>query len=371
MKTKKCPPCGRPMKRNGKTSAGTQRWRCKSCGASTTHANDTAARELGAFLGWLLGKGSQLDMPGQGRSFRRLAAKFWRIWPMPEPDGEVHRVVYVDGIWIGRDVVVLIACSDEHVLSWYMARAETARAWRALLSRVAPPDMVVTDGGSGFARAVAAEWPGTRVQRCLYHAFCQVRRQTTSRPRLQAGIELYGLARELMHLEDLRQAEWWVERYMQWNAFWSDFLEDRTVVEGRWEYTHARLRTARSGLNALLSKGLLFTYLDPRLTRLGPLPRTNNRIEGGVNAQLRAVLRNHRGMSLARRVKAVFWWCYMHTECPLPAAEMLRSMPTDEDIDLLYELYAAKPEEADGPSWGDRPVWQELHHQTPYPYAID
>ena len=92
-----------------------------------------------------------------------------------------------------------------HVLSWYMAKAETTRAWRALLSRIAPPEVVVTDGGSGFASAVAAEWPETRVQRCLFHAFCQVKRHTTSRPRLQAGIELYGLARELMRLDDLRQ----------------------------------------------------------------------------------------------------------------------------------------------------------------------
>jgi hypothetical protein len=370
MKNKKCPSCGQPMKRNGKTSAGTQRWRCKSCGASATHSNDTAARELEAFLGWLLGKGSQLDMPGQGRTFRRLAAKFWRIWPMPEPDGEVHRVVYVDGIHLARDVVVLIACSDDHVLSWYLARSESVRAWRALLSRVAPPAVVVADGGAGFATAVAEEWPRTRVQRCLFHAFRQVKRQTTARPRLQAGIELYGLAKELMRIEDLRQAERWVERYMQWNAFWCDFLEERTVVDGRREYARARLRTARSGLNSLVSKGVLFTYLDPELARQGPLPRTNNRIEGGVNAQLRAVLRNHRGMSLVRRIKAVFWWCYMHTECPLPAAEMLRSMPTDEDIDLLYELYASGPRRDDGPSWGEAPVWQELHHQTPYPKAI-
>ena len=42
----------------------------------------------------------------------------------------------------------------------------------------------------------------------------------------------------------------------------------------------------------------------------------------------------------------------MHTECPLPAAEMLRSMPTDEDIDLLYELYASGPRRDDGPCVG-------------------
>lgn len=46
-------------------------------------------------------------------------------------------------------------------------------------------------------------------------------------------------------------------------------------------------------------------------------------------------------------------------------------MPTDEDIDLLYELYSGDPEGGVGPSWGDRPVWQELHRQTPYPYYLD
>jgi hypothetical protein len=51
------------------------------------------------------------------------------------------------------------------------------------------------------------------------------------------------------------------------------------------------------------------TYLDPGLCAEGPMPRTNNRIEGGVNAQLREMMRNHRGMSEVRRVKAVFWWC--------------------------------------------------------------
>ncbi len=67
---------------------------------------------------------------------------------MPEVVDEIHRVVFVDGIWIARDLVVLIACSEPHVLSWHLARAETASAWRSPLSRIAPPDMVVADGGS-------------------------------------------------------------------------------------------------------------------------------------------------------------------------------------------------------------------------------
>ena len=80
------------------------------------------------------------------------------------------------------------------------------------------------------------------------------------------------------------------------------------------------------------------------------------------------MLRNHRGLSLMRRVKAVFWWCYLHTESPKPARDVLASMPTDDDIDFLYRTYSVLPKREDGgPEWGDRVVWEELHHGTRTP----
>ncbi len=83
---------------------------------------------------------------------------------------------------------------------------------------------------------------------------------------------------------------------MQWYEFWDDFLEEVSYVEGRRVYTHERLRKARSSLIILSNQGTLFNYLDPVLTCEGALPRTNNRIEGGINASLCSLLRNHRGM---------------------------------------------------------------------------
>lgn len=167
MKSVRCPSCGAKMKGNGKTSAGGQRWRCPSCGTSTTVRRDADAAALREFPGWLMSKGSQLEMPGRGRSFRRRTARFWEVWPMPVADGEWHRVLYVDGIWLARDLVVLICRSDERVVSWCMARSETSRAWSALMDPTPAPDVVVADGGPGFASAVRRSWPGTRVQRCV------------------------------------------------------------------------------------------------------------------------------------------------------------------------------------------------------------
>jgi hypothetical protein len=61
----------------------------------------------------------------------------------------------------------------------------------------------------------------------------------------------------------------------------------------------------------------------------------------------------------------------MHTECPKPATEILKTMCTDKDVDRLYELYATNPKAQNGPvEWGDGVVWNELHNATPYPFSI-
>ena len=286
---------------------------------------------------------------------------------MPPLIDEVHRVVYIDGIYLDRKAVVLIARSDKHVLGWYLARTENSRAWKALMNRIPPPDVVVSDGGSGFEKARRGVWPETKVQRCVFHAFCQVKRYTTSRPKLPAGAQLYMLAKDLLHIKDAGQATAWLERYSAWRAGWHGFLSEKTLVDSRYVFTHERLVKARNGLDALIKKGTLFTYLDSKLASEGALPATNNKMEGGVNAPIRQMLRDHRGLSLIRRIKAVFWWCYMHTERPLPPSELLRVMPTDESIERYYRNLSEQQQLLDSlPRWGDAVAWREFHNSEPY-----
>ena len=355
------------MARYGKTKAGTQRWSCASCKATSTRKNNNDAKILRQFLSWLLSKGVHRDMPGEGRSFRRKTARFWKIWALPPLCDEIHRVVYVDGIYLSRKAVILIARSDEYVLGWYLARSENSRAYEALLSRIAPPTVVVTDGGSGFEKARRRVWKHTRVQRCIFHAFSQIKRYTTTRPKLQAGVELYEIALELLHLDILKEADAWVDKYLKWCTKWEDFLNEKTYGEGKsWEWTHARLVKARNSLNTLVSKHTLFTYLDPILTEDGPLPATNNKLEGGVNAPLRQLIRNHKGMNIEHKIKAVFWWCYLHSEDPLAPAEMLRTLPTDRDIKELC-LRHSNTNQDDGPEeWGSGIDWNDFRFSLPY-----
>ena len=373
MKQKSCELCGSKAIKYGKNSAGQQRWRCTNCKHSFVDHYDSTKKDLKLFLNWLLSKQRMVDMPGQGRTFRRKTKKFWNIWPLAPIVDEIHDVIYVDGLHLGRDAVILVACSNKYVLSWHVAKSEKISSWKALLSRIAPPQMVVTDGGQGFQTACKEIWPNTEVQRCTFHVYNQIKRYTTMNPKLPAGRELLQIARNLLHVKTINERDAWIDQYIQWNVRWSSFLEEKTLFEdGHNGYTHERLRSARSSLNAVIRSETLFTYLKPYLNYKQAMPSKNNKIEGDINARLRDMLREHKGMSLTRRVKACFWVCYMQTEAPANIDKILKVMPTDDAIAEAYNsLYYHERNFSSIPQWGDAIVWGEFHRNDEWRYDWD
>ncbi|MDO5331304.1 MAG: IS1249 family transposase [Bacillota bacterium] len=369
-----CPICNSVCVRNGKNKSGSQRWLCPSCKITFTPKIDNSAKQLQIFLNWLFSKDSQKTMPGEGRTFRRNTSQFWDIWPLPPRVEERRDVLYVDGIYLGRKACVLICCDKEYVLGWYLCRYEHARAYISLLSRIAEPSIVISDGGTGFKKAMKKIWPHAEIQRCVFHVFCQVKRYTTSRPNTAAGVELYALAKDLLHVESASETSKWVDKFLEWMSKYNKFLSQMTYDEnGNSRPTHERLIKAQRSIMRLLNEGTLFTYLDDSLVEeLGKIPATNNQIEGGVNSRLRAMLRDHRGLSVERRIKAVFWWCYMHSPEPLSVSEILNTMPTDKSINEIYSRMT-RQEKLSGiiPDWGDAIVWSELHHSGEYPNSWD
>ena len=137
--------------------------------------------------------------------------------------------------------------------------------------------------------------------------------------------------------------------------------------DGKKAYTHERLRKARRSLNGLVREGTLFTFVEMSQEHGGEWPSTNNAVES-VNARLRDTLRHHRGLPLMHRIKAIFWWCYMHTENPLPPAEIIRVMPTDDDVDGLFAAASPGKRRDDGApeEYGAGIIWSEFHMPTDY-----
>ncbi|MFP1712003.1 IS256 family transposase, partial [Gardnerella vaginalis] len=55
-----------------------------------------------------------------------------------------------------------------------------------------------------------------------------------------------------------------------------------------------------------------------------------------MNSRIRAMLRNHRGLSLLKRIHAICWWCYLNTSKPRDKSWIVTHSFTSKRIEQLY-----------------------------------
>ena len=158
-------------------------------------------------------------------------------------------------------------------------------------------------------------WPTTAAQRCLVHAQRVVRRHTTSRPRTNGGRAIYQLALNLTKITSLDQAAQWGLQLHQYECLYRNWLNEKTwttdptTKQRTWSWTHEGARRAYNSLNNLWRRNLLFTYLNPPATTPDPqhLKSTTNSLEGAINAAIKTLIYNHRGLSEPHMKKATEW----------------------------------------------------------------
>lgn len=332
--TATCLLCDVKLVKNGRNTAGNQRWKCPKCGASSTRKRDDRSRlfTLQRFLDWLLGKHTQADTKpgGTGRTFTHQVRWCWDLQPRITVTGEVHNVIQIDGFNLRTGWCVLVAISRNKIVAYQWCARESQAAWSALFVRLPEPVVVVCDGGPGMHAALKEHWPGARVQRCLVHLQRNVRKYVTTRSKTAAGKALWGLALTLTRVKSANDAEQWTRLLLAWEAEYLHLTRVRTyrkhAVEvplwarpgQQWWYTHQRLRSGHQVLRRVVKSGQLFTFLDPQLNELN-VPSSTNRIEGGTNSQMRLLLLHHRGMTEEHQRRAIEWWLYLHSAHPDPA----------------------------------------------------
>lgn len=336
-----CLLCNGKLVKNGKHPSGTQRWRCKACGASSLRQRPDVTRrhQLVRFVAWLLGKLSQSEVTGdasQARRFRRDSAWCWDVQPRLDPVTTIHHSILVDGIWIGSWCLLIAVTDQLQVLAWQWCARESTAAWAALFAQIPAPGVVVCDGGSGIAAALRQQWPQTRVQRCLFHVQMNVRQHLTLRPRTLAGQRLLALSRQLSPVATIDDAIVWQQNLDRWWQAHGHLTRERTLFRnGQWGYTHDRLRKAWLLLHKLVRQDVLFTYL------LYGNPRTTSPLEGGINNGIRTVLRNHRGMTEEHMKRAAEWFL------------TLKEIPIGQIHEFLAQYTAAEPADIPRPTEPD------------------
>lgn len=197
----------------------------------------------------------------------------------------------------GYGVLVVRSWDLKQNLYWTEVTTETATVYqeaRQILEELGYTfEAMILDGRKGI-REVFADIP---VQICHFHQLAAIKRYLTSRPKLEAGIELRATALALPKLNEnlLSQA------LDEWHTKWQEFLKERTYTEDRkhWQYTHRRIRAAYRSL--ITNLPYLYTYQKyPHLK----IANTTNSLDGSFS-HLKDLLRLHRGLKRQRRWRII------------------------------------------------------------------
>ena len=159
------------------------------------------------------------------------------------------------------------------------------------------------------------------------HVRRDTRTDLTLRPRTDAGREPRRLADALPRVRDAAQAAWWAQALNDWHQRWREFIDERTYAKDdpddprararSWWWTHERTRRAYRRLERLCRDGPLFAFLGPGVAPDAAQP-TTNRLEGGVNANIKRIVDAHRGLGEEHMKRCCEWVLYMKTPDPRP-----------------------------------------------------
>lgn len=151
---------------------------------------------------------------------------------------------------------------------------------------------IICDGRKGLLTL----FEGIPVQMCNFHQVAIIRRYLTRKPKLEASKELWQLVLLLAKTDK----ESFTGSLAAWHSKWEDFLNERKMDEkGKKRYVHKKLRSAYRSLKTNLP--WLFTWYEHMDLNI---PNTTNAIDGHF-ADLKNKLRNHNGLSVARKKKFI------------------------------------------------------------------
>lgn len=273
----------------------------------------TLKNRRAVFHQWLLGK-QELSVFADtyGVSTRTLNNWFTDFWDQeidPKNLSTSDRVIIIDGYVLEQGCVLLLVKTIDSVIFWSFVERETYLNWHACLAQLSGhPSAIVCDGQKGMNRAIKELFPRVLTQRCHFHVQQRNRQLLTMNPETLPGIAFNTLVKDLPKLNTRSELVAWLTKYQAWMNRHKNYLAQKTYYPFDTEYiyknftkgkrnyffTHQRLRAAVYQIKTALPN--LFHFLDHPT-----IPKTTNHIEGGINSQLKLLLRLHRGLPLQKR----------------------------------------------------------------------
>jgi len=206
----------------------------------------------------------------------------------------------MDTTYFGRGWGVMVFKNniDGVILYKQYVRYETNALYLAGIAEISRRGIaiegIVCDGRQGLF-GLFGDIP---MQMCQFHQIQIVQRYLTRKPKTPAAIALKKLTLKLTK----QPKEEFINNLNDWYLQWHDYLNERSkspTTGRKTYYTHKRLRSAYLSLKRHLPN--LFVFEDHKELII---PNTTNALDGQF-ADLKNKLRNHNGLSKARKMKFI------------------------------------------------------------------
>ena len=339
------------------------------------------------FISWLTSSNSLEETAKtcgvSTRTLQRRFTPFWLIQPPRSVDKQrIYDQIFIDGTYFNTKCLV-VAADSSHVINWFWCTKESSWSYTRLLDPLAPPQLVTCDGDAGGLKALNCLWPDTPVQRCIVHVKRNIQRATGLHPTSPMGKALQRLSFELLAVDNLDKAAEWTVKLQQFGTVFSTQLKARTYVKDvpfdqipkskrrnkKWWYTHYTHRGIYLQLKKMSQQGHLFAYLT-KAEEGQRLERTTNKLEGGVNSQIKKLMHTHRGLRDEQQRIAYDWWLYLHTQLPDDPVEIARQQNWGQDQLAKAHTLANQEKQATSGHEDGRPATYDSAIDTAYNHSM-
>ena len=274
-----------------------QRYKCASCGKRFIGGNRTNSNFI--WQEYIEGKQTYLQLASKYNcSTKTIQRKIDVVQSQRKTTFPGIVTVLMDTTYFGRKFGVMVfkdSISGQVLYKQYV-KQETNILYLSgieeIVRRGIKIQAIVCDGRKGLLQL----FDDIPIQYCNFHQVATIRKYLTKNPKMQASKELWEHTLLLVKTDK----ESFEGGLKAWHTKWESFVNERTKNEkGKSNYTHKKLRSAYRSLKTNLP--WLFTWYDKRESKI---PNTTNAIDGQF-ASLKNKLRNHNGLSVARKKKFI------------------------------------------------------------------
>ncbi len=234
-----------------------------------------------------------------GCSVKTIQRRIDFFTPSPNTTFEAVANVVMDTTYFGRCFGVMVfkdSISGKCLYKQYV-KNETNKLYLSGIAEISRRGIkvqaIICDGRKGLFQLFGT----IPVQMCQFHQVQIINRYLTRKPKTQAAIELRALSLTLVKSDKAAFSA----ALAHWQHRWEDYLKERTLhpLTQKSHYTHKRLRSAWLSLKRNLSWLFVFEQHKELM-----IPNTTNALDGSFS-DLKNKLRNHNGLSIARKKKLI------------------------------------------------------------------